>query len=57
MTRKREADALDAFLSAYQSGEPVTPATPEAELAADLVDLAASLRSAARLSTRSPPFS
>ncbi|MEO8397135.1 MAG: hypothetical protein ABI700_29340 [Chloroflexota bacterium] len=49
MTRKREqAKALDAFLSAYQAGEAVTPSTPEAEFAADLVDLAASLRAATR---------
>jgi hypothetical protein len=57
MTRKRQqAEALDTFLSAYQAGEAVTPATPEAELAADLVDLASSLRAVARLSPDLPSF-
>ena len=55
MTQKRQqAEALDVFLSAYQAGEAVTPSTPEAELAADLVDLAASLHTTARLSPDLP---
>ncbi len=55
MTRKHEqAEALDAFLSAYQAGEAVTPATPEAEFAADLVDLATSLRASVRRSPDLP---
>ncbi len=38
-----QADELAAFLDAYAAGEHVTPRTPEAFLAAELVDLAATL--------------
>ena len=40
-----QADDLDAFLDAYAAGKTVTARTPEAELAATLVDLASSLPS------------
>jgi hypothetical protein len=40
----QRADALDAFLDAYRTGERVRPEIPEARLAAELVDLAASLQ-------------
>jgi hypothetical protein len=60
---RQQAEALDAFLSAYQAGKAGTPRTPEAELAADLVDLAASLpmppemRQLAETSTKKPDLS
>lgn len=40
---RQQAEALDAFLNAYQAGKAPLPPTPEAQLAADLVDAAASL--------------
>ncbi|MEP7293549.1 MAG: hypothetical protein ABI835_17315, partial [Chloroflexota bacterium] len=40
---RKHADDLDAFLKARKAGQPATPSTPEADLAAELVDLAASL--------------
>jgi hypothetical protein len=52
---QKRAEMLDAFLAAYQAGKAATPPTPEAELAADLVDLAASLPSESRLPSDFPP--
>gem|GEM_PF-2057708 len=51
----QQADALDAFLDAYRAGEPVTPPTVEAQLAADLVDLASSLQLAEPKPQPRPP--
>lgn len=40
---KKQADALSEFLDAYIAGEKKPPQTPEAELAADLANLASTL--------------
>ncbi|MEP7293646.1 MAG: hypothetical protein ABI835_17800 [Chloroflexota bacterium] len=40
---RREVDELNEFLDAYAADQPITPSTPEAQLAADLVDLASAM--------------
>jgi hypothetical protein len=53
--QRQQAEALDAFLNAYHEGEHVRPQTPEARLAADLVDLAASLNITEPMAQAQPP--
>ncbi|MFN8564033.1 MAG: hypothetical protein U0703_20985 [Anaerolineae bacterium] len=49
MSDLKQAEALDAFVDAYRATKSATPPTPEAELAADLIELASSVRFDARL--------
>ncbi len=49
MSDRKQAEALDAFVDAYRATKSATPPTPEAELAAELIELASSVRFDARL--------
>ena len=53
---QKQADELTAFLDAYAAGKAVTAQTAEAELAADLIDLAGSLRYPVEIGRFTPDY-